>query len=113
MIKSGNRDKKYDGKRAELIKILKRGGAVIGYLFLLSIFFGFQITKLFDGKQFLLLLLGTGILMIPSLGQGAQEGSGYGGIFRPARSGQAFWKVFCCALWQWNIWAGRRRSCRK
>lgn len=59
MIKSGNRDKKYDGKRAELIKILKRGGAVIGYLLLLSIFFGFQITKLFDGKQFLLLLLGT------------------------------------------------------
>ena len=45
--------------------LLSEGGAVIGYLLLLSIFFGFQITKLFDGKQFLLLLLGTGILMTP------------------------------------------------
>ncbi len=91
MIKSGNRDKKYDGKRAELIKILKRGGAVIGYLFLLSIFFGFQITKLFDGKQFLLLLLGTGILMIPSLGQGAQEG---GERIRRHISSCALWASF-------------------
>ena len=88
MMKSGRQDQKYGCKRADLKRIIKKGGAVVGYLLLLSIFFGFRITELFDIKQFLLLLLGTGILILPSLGQKEQE-----------QRGQIRQRISFCALW--------------
>ena len=52
-----------------MLKIVKKCGAVACYLFLMSFFFEFQMEKLFDAKQLLILLAGTGLLLLPSLGE--------------------------------------------
>lgn len=50
-------------------RVMKKCAAVACYLFLMSFIFDFRIEKLFDGKQFLIWLLGTGLLLFPSLGE--------------------------------------------
>lgn len=50
-------------------RVMKKCAAVACYLFLMSFFFDFRIERLFDGKQFLIWLLGTGLLLLPSLGE--------------------------------------------
>ncbi|MBD5549578.1 MAG: response regulator transcription factor [Lachnospiraceae bacterium] len=56
-----------------MVKILKKCAAVACYLFLMSLFFEFQIKKLFDVKQFLIWLLGTGLFLLPSLGEKTEK----------------------------------------
>ncbi len=72
-----------------MVKILKRFAAVACYLVLMSILFGFQMERLFDGKQFVIWLLGTGILLLPSLGEEEP-----GETRRQRRQ-----RVASCALW--------------
>lgn len=72
-----------------MLKMIKRFGATACYLFLMSIFFGFKIEELFDGKQLLVFLLGTGLLLLPSLGEKT------GGETRV----QMLRRVSFCALW--------------
>lgn len=72
-----------------MVKILKKSAAVVCYLALMSFFFEFQIEKLFDAKQFLIWLLGTGILLLPSLGEKMPGETG-----RQKRQ-----RVLSCALW--------------
>ncbi len=72
-----------------MTKILKKFAAVACYLVLMSILFGFQMERLFDGKQFVIWLLGTGILLLPSLGEKEP-----GETHRQRRQ-----RVASCALW--------------
>lgn len=72
-----------------MLKMIKRFGVTACYLFLMSIFFGFKMEKLFDGKQLLVFLLGTGLLLLPSLGEKT------GGETRE----QKLRRVSFCALW--------------
>ena len=72
-----------------MIKIVKKGVAVAGYLFLLSLFLGFRPEKLFDLKQGLILLLGTGILQLPSLGEKTEKET----------MGQRLRRISSCVLW--------------
>lgn len=72
-----------------MLKIVKKCGAVACYLFLMSLFFEFQMNKLFDGKQFLILLLGTGLLLLPSLGEKEVVETG----------AQKLRRIASCALW--------------
>lgn len=55
-----------------MIKSLKKCAAVVCYLLLMSFFFDFRVEKLFDVKQFLIWLAGTGLLLLPSLGEKAE-----------------------------------------
>lgn len=59
-----------------MTKILKKSAALAGYLLLMSFFLGFQTGKLFDLKQFLIWLLGTGLLMLPSFLEKTAEETG-------------------------------------
>ena len=72
-----------------MLRMIKRFGVTACYLFLMSIFFEFRIEKLFDIKQLLVFLLGTGLLLLPSLGEKT------GGETR----GQKLRRVSFCALW--------------
>ena len=72
-----------------MARILKKLIAVAGYLFLMALFLRFQIEKLFDGKQFFIWLLGTGLLLAPSLGEKSQEET----------RGQKFGRISRCGLW--------------
>lgn len=72
-----------------MLKIVKKCGAVACYLFLMSLFFEFQIEKLFDAKQFLLWLVGTGLLLLPSLGEKASAET----------KGQKLQRISGCGLW--------------
>lgn len=59
------------------MKILKKCAAIVCYLLLMSFFFEFQVEELFDIKQFLIWLAGTGLLLLPSLGE-KSEGETWG-----------------------------------
>lgn len=72
-----------------MTKILKKFAAVACYLVLMSILFGFRMERLFDGKQFVIWLFGTGILLLPSFGEGEP-----GETRRQRRQ-----RVASCALW--------------
>lgn len=72
-----------------MIKIVKKCGAVACYLFLMSLFFEFQIGKLFDLKQLLILILGTLLLFLPSLGEKET----------PETGGQKLRRIASCVLW--------------
>lgn len=72
-----------------MVKVVKKCGAVAGYLFLMSLFFEFQIGKLFDLKQLLILMLGTLLLFLPSLGEKAV----------PETGGQKLRRIASCVLW--------------
>lgn len=72
-----------------MAKILKKLIAVACYFFLLAFFFEFQIAKLFDLKQFLIWLLGTGLLFAPSFGEKAQGETW----------GQKCGRIARCGLW--------------
>lgn len=69
--------------------MIKRFGVTACYLFLMSIFFGFEMEKLFDIKQLLVFLLGTGLLLLPSLGERTEDET----------RGQKLRRVSFCALW--------------
>lgn len=70
-------------------KILKKCAAVVCYLLLMFFFFDFQIEKLFDAKQFLIWLAGTGILLLPSLGEKTEAETW----------GQRLQRMSQCCLW--------------
>lgn len=72
-----------------MVKIVKRFAAVVCYLVLMSFFFDFRIEKLFDGKQLLIWLLGTGLFLLPSLGEKTPEET----------RRQKWQRVTSCALW--------------
>ena len=72
-----------------MAKILKKSIAVAGYLFLMALFFQFQIKKLFDVRQFCIWLLGTGLLLAPSLGEKS----------RGETRGQKYGRISRCGLW--------------
>ena len=72
-----------------MLKIVKKCGAVACYLFLMSFFFEFQMEKLFDAKQLLILLAGTGLLLLPSLGEKETVETGR----------QKLRRIASCALW--------------
>lgn len=72
-----------------MLRVIKRFGVTACYLFLMSIFFGFRMEKLFDIKQLLVFLLGTGLLLLPSLGEKTK------GETRE----QKLRRVSFCALW--------------
>ena len=72
-----------------MLKIVKKCGAVACYLFLMSFFFEFQMEKLFDAKQLLILLAGTGLLLLPSLGEKGAVETGM----------QKLRRIASCALW--------------
>lgn len=72
-----------------MLRVIKRFGVTACYLFLMSVFFEFRMEKLFDIKQLLVFLLGTGLLILPSLGERT------GGETR----GQKLRRVAFCALW--------------
>lgn len=72
-----------------MAKILKKLIAVAGYLFLMAFFFEFQVGKLFDVKQFLIWILGTGLLLAPSLGEKV----------RAETRGQKYGRISWCGLW--------------
>lgn len=72
-----------------MARILKKLIAVAGYLFLMVFFFDFQIKKLFDLKQFLIWLLGTGLLLAPSLWEKA----------RKETKEQKYGRISRCGLW--------------
>lgn len=72
-----------------MVKILKKFAAVACYLILMSFFFEFQIERLFDGRQFLIWLIGTGLLLLPSLGEREAEET----------RGQKMQRISSCALW--------------
>lgn len=72
-----------------MLNIIKRFGVTACYLLLMSIFFEFRLEKLFDGKQFLIFLLGTGLLLLPSLGE-KTEGE---------TTLQRLRRISFCALW--------------
>lgn len=72
-----------------MTKIWKKSAALAGYLLLMSFFLGFQTGKLFDLKQFLIWLLGTGLLMLPSfLEKAAGE-----------TRGQKLQRIAWCSFW--------------
>ncbi len=71
------------------MKILKKFAALAGYLLLMSFFLGFQIGKLFDLKQFLIWLLGTGLLMLPSFLEKTVEET----------RGQKLQRIAWCSFW--------------
>ena len=54
---------------ATMVKVIKKCAAVACYVFLLSFFFEVRIERLFDGKQFLIWVLGTGLMCLPSFGE--------------------------------------------
>lgn len=54
---------------ATMVKVMKKCAAVACYVFLLSFFFEVRIERLFDGKQFLIWVLGTGLMCLPSFGE--------------------------------------------
>lgn len=70
-------------------KSVKKCAAIVCYLLLMSIFFEFQLEKLFDWKQFLMWLLGAGLLLLPSLGEKAG----------PETWGQKLQRMSQCGLW--------------
>lgn len=72
-----------------MAKIVKKLIAVACYFFLMAFFFEFRIAKLFDLKQFLIWLSGTGLLLVPSLGEKA-----------PGETrAQMFGRIARCGLW--------------
>lgn len=72
-----------------MAKIVKKLIAIACYFFLMAFFFEFRIAKLFDLKQFLIWLLGTGLLLAPSLGEKAQGET----------RAQMFGRIARCGLW--------------
>lgn len=76
-------------RHEKMAKILKKLIAVACYFFLMAFFFEFQIVKLFDWKQLLIWLLGTGLLLAPSLGEKAQGETG----------GERWERIARCSLW--------------
>jgi len=72
-----------------MLRIVKRFGVMACYLFLMSAVFEFEMKKLFDGKQFLVLLLGTGLLLLPALGEKAEKEA----------KEQKLRRIAFCALW--------------
>ena len=72
-----------------MMKIVKKCGAVACYLFLMSLFFEFQLGKLFDLKQLLILMIGTLLLFLPSLGEKAA----------PETGAQRLRRIASCVLW--------------
>lgn len=54
---------------ATMVKVIKKCAAVACYVFLIAFFFEFRIERLFDGKQFLIWVLGTGLMCLPSFGE--------------------------------------------
>lgn len=70
-------------------KSLKKCVAIVCYLLLMSTFFEFQLEKLFDWKQFLIWLSGTGLLLLPALGEKTE----------PETWGQKLQRMSQCGLW--------------
>lgn len=70
-------------------KSVKKCAAIVCYLLLMSTFFEFQLGKLFDWKQFLIWLSGTGLLLLPSLGEKTE----------PETWGQKLQRMSQCGLW--------------
>lgn len=72
-----------------MTKILKKLVSVAGCIFLMACFFDFRIGKLFDVKQFLIWVLGTLLLLAPSLGEKAQGET----------RGQKYERISRCGMW--------------
>lgn len=49
------------------MKTAKKCAAVAGYLLLMSVFFRIRLTELFDGKQFVMMLGGAVLFLLPSI----------------------------------------------
>ncbi len=79
----------YKKAKRMMVKIVKKCGVAACYLFLMSLFFEFQIGKLFDLKQLLILLFGTLLLFLPSLGEKET----------PETGGQKLRRIASCVLW--------------
>ena len=72
-----------------MINSLKKCAAIVCYILLMSFFFEFRLEKLLDWKQFLIWLLGTGLLLLPSLGEKTE----------PETWGQRLQRMSQCGLW--------------
>lgn len=73
-------------------RIWKKLAAVACYLSLMAFFFDFRIGELFDLKQFLIWMSGTGLLLLPSLGERDQKETGNQKRSRISRCG--LWASF-------------------
>lgn len=87
------------------MRILRKCAATAGYLFMMSVLLEFKLSRLFDGKQFLLLILGAGILMLPSFWEDRKKGAESGknekapDSERKYRNRRNLRQFSSCALW--------------